>query len=89
MKVNMRKTEYMCVNERQVNGTVKMQGEEVAKVEGIKYGGTDGQQDAEMEVADMKMLRFSLGVTRMDKIRNEYIRGTTQVRQFGEKIREA
>ena len=38
MKVNRRKTEYMrltlCVNERQDNGsgTVKMQGEEVAKV---------------------------------------------------------
>ena len=31
---NRRKTEYMCVNERQDNssGTVKMQGEEVAKV---------------------------------------------------------
>ena len=27
IKVNRRKTEYMCVNERQVNGTVKMQGE--------------------------------------------------------------
>ena len=32
-----------------------------------------------MEVAELKMLRFSLGVTRMDKIRNEYIRGTAQV----------
>ena len=32
MKVNRRETEYMCVNERQVNGTVEMQGEEVAKV---------------------------------------------------------
>ena len=37
MKVNRRKTEYMCVNERQVNGTVNMQGEEVAKVEDFKY----------------------------------------------------
>ena len=42
-----------------------------------------------MEVAELKMLRFSLGVTRMDKIRNEYIRGTAQVCRFGEKIREA
>ena len=35
MKVNRRKTENICVNERQVNGTVKMQGGEVAKVEDI------------------------------------------------------
>ena len=38
-----------------------------------------------MEVAELKMLRFSLGVTRMDKIRNEYIRGTAQVGRFGRK----
>ena len=43
------------------------------------------RQEAEMEVAELKMLRFSLGVTRMDKIRNEYIRGTAQVGRFGEK----
>ena len=38
MKVNGRKTEYMCMNEWQNNGsgTVKMQGEEVAKVEDFK-----------------------------------------------------
>ena len=37
IKVNRRKTEYMCVNERQVNGTVKMQGEYVVKVQDFKY----------------------------------------------------
>ena len=47
------------------------------------------KQETEMEVAELKMLRFSLGVTRMDKIRNEYIRGTVQVGRFGEKTREA
>ena len=35
------------------------------------------------------MLRSSLGLTRMDKMRNEYIRGTAQVERFGEKVREA
>ena len=42
-----------------------------------------------MEVAELKMSRLSLGVTRMDKIRNEYIRGAAQVERFGEKTREA
>ena len=45
-------------------------------------------QEAELEVAEDKMLRLCLGVTRMDKLRNEYIRGTAHVRCFGEKIRE-
>ena len=37
------------------------------------------RQEAEMEVAELKML------PRMNKIRNEYIRGTAQVGRFGEK----
>ena len=42
MKVNGRKTEYMCGNERQNtgSGTVTMQGEEVAKVEDFKFLGS-------------------------------------------------
>ena len=47
------------------------------------------RQEAEMEVAELKMLRFSLGVTRMDKIRNHYIRGTAHVGKFRENTREA
>ena len=47
MKVDRRKTEYMCVNERQVNGTMKMQGEEVAKVEYFKYLGSTVQSNGE------------------------------------------
>ncbi|KAK3542048.1 hypothetical protein QTP86_011348 [Hemibagrus guttatus] len=35
------------------------------------------------------MLRFSLGVTRLDRIRNEYIRGTAHVGCLGDKVREA
>ena len=42
-----------------------------------------------MKVVELKMLRFSLGVTRVDTTRNEYIKGTAQMGQFGLKIREA
>ena len=31
------------------------------------------RQEAEMEVAELMMLRFSLGVTTMDKIRNFFL----------------
>ena len=60
-----------------------------AMLHGLETVALTKRQEAEMEVAELKMLRFSLGVTRMDKIRNEYIRGTAQVGKFGEKTREA
>ena len=41
-----------------------------------------------MEVAEMKMLRFTMGVTGKDKIRNEYIRNTVKVERLGMKMRE-
>ena len=150
MKVSRSKTEYMCVNERDPSGTVRLQGAEVKKVQDFKYLGSTVQsngecgkevkrrvqagwngwrkvsgvlcdrrvsarmkgkvfktvvrpamlygletvalkkrQEAELEVAELKMLRFSLGVTRTDRIRNEFIRGTDHVRCFGDKVREA
>ena len=46
------------------------------------------KQVEEMEVAEMKMLRFAMGVTRKDKIRNEYIRGTVKVEQLRMKMKE-
>ncbi|KAK3516689.1 hypothetical protein QTP70_022185, partial [Hemibagrus guttatus] len=111
MKVSRSKTEYMCVNEREGSGTVRLQGEEVKKVQEFKYLGSTIQsngecekevkkrvqaetvslrkrQESELEVAELKMLRFSLGVTRLDKIRNEYIRRTAHVGRLGDKVRE-
>ncbi|KAK3518771.1 hypothetical protein QTP70_012673 [Hemibagrus guttatus] len=149
MKVSGSKTEYMCVNEREGSGTVRLQGEEVKKVQEFKYLGSTVQsngecgkevkkrvqavwngwrkvsgvlcdrkisarikgkvyrtvvraamlygletvslrkrQESELEVAELKMLRFSLGVTRLDRIRNEYIRGTAHVGRLGDKVRE-
>ncbi|KAK3525706.1 hypothetical protein QTP70_005883 [Hemibagrus guttatus] len=150
MKVSRSKTEYMCVNEREGSGTVRLQGEEVKKVQEFKYLGSTVQsngecgkevkkrvqagwngwrkvsgvlcdqkisarikgkvyrtvvrpamlygletvslrkrQESELEVAELKMLRFSLEVTRLDRIRNEYIRGTAHVGRLGDKVREA
>lgn len=45
-------------------------------------------QERKMEVAEMKMLRFSLGKTRMDRVRNEEIRRTVRVEEFRGKLRE-
>ncbi|KAK3527894.1 hypothetical protein QTP86_010986 [Hemibagrus guttatus] len=142
MKVSRSKTEYMCVNKREGSGTVRLQGEEVKKVQEFKYLGSTVQsngecekevkervqagwngwrkvsgglcdrkisarimgkvyrtvvrlvmlygletvslrkrQESELEVAELKMSRFSLGVTRLDRMRN--------VGRLGAKVREA
>ena len=40
-----------------------------------------------MEVAELKMVRWALGVTLKDKVRNEYIWGTAKIRRIGEMLR--
>ncbi|KAK3546072.1 hypothetical protein QTP70_019989, partial [Hemibagrus guttatus] len=47
MKVSRSKTEYMCVNEREGSGTVRLQGEEVKKVQELKYLGSTVQSNGE------------------------------------------
>ncbi|KAK3541721.1 hypothetical protein QTP86_002126 [Hemibagrus guttatus] len=47
MKVSRSKTEYMCVNEREGSGTVRLQGEEVKKVPVFKYLGSTVQSNGE------------------------------------------
>ena len=55
---------------------------------GLETVAVTKKQEKEMEVAEMKNLRFSIEVTRKDKIRNEYIRGTIKVERLGMKMRE-
>ena len=40
-----------------------------------------------MEAAKLKMVRWALGVTLKDKVRNEYIWRTAKIRRIGEKLR--
>ena len=57
-------------------------------VYGLETVAVTKKQVEEMEVAEMKMLRFAMGVTRKDKIRNEHIRSTVKVERLGMKMRE-
>lgn len=45
-------------------------------------------QERKLDVAEMKMLRWMCGVTRLDKIRNERIRGTVKVVEASKKVQE-
>ena len=39
-------------------------------------------------VAKMRMLRWTYGVTKLDRIRNERITGTTKVEEISKKVHE-
>ena len=57
-------------------------------VYGLETVAVTKKQVEEMEVAEMKMLRFAMGVMRKDKIRNEHIRSTIKLERIGMKMRE-
>ena len=40
-----------------------------------------------MEAAELKMVRWALGVTLKDRVRNDYIWGTAKIRRIVEKLR--
>ena len=45
------------------------------------------RQEAKLEGGELKMLRYSLRVMRMDRMRNKYIRGIAQVGRFRDTVR--
>ena len=57
-----------------------------AMLYGMETMAVKGRQVAKMEVAELKMVRWALGVTRQNKIRNEYVRGTTKIAKLGDKL---
>ena len=57
-------------------------------VYGLETVAITKKQVGQMEVTEMKMLRFAMGDTRKDEIRNEYIRGTVKIERLGIKVRK-
>ena len=57
-------------------------------VYGLETVAVTKKQVEKVEVSEMKMLRFAMGVTRKDKIRKEHIRSTVKVERLGMKMRE-
>ena len=58
-------------------------------VYGMKTMEVTEKQMGKMEVAELKMVRWALGVTKKDKIRNEYVTGTLKIAKVGDKLRNA
>ncbi|MCJ8737953.1 hypothetical protein PDJAM_G00030010 [Pangasius djambal] len=69
MKVSRSKTEYMCVNEREGSGTVRLQGEEVKKVQEFKYLGSTVQRNGECEKEVKKRVQDGHGAARQEAMR--------------------
>ena len=53
---------------------------------GIKTVAVTERQVGKMKVVELKMVRWGLGVTRKDKIRNEYVKGTAKIAKLGDKL---
>ena len=59
-----------------------------AMMYGTECWAVDRKIEQRMSVAEMRMLWWMSGVTREDKIRNEYIRGSIGVASIVDKMRE-
>ena len=73
---------------KKMKGKIYMTVVRPAMLHGLETVALKKRQETELEVAEMKILRFALGVTRRDRIRNEHIRETVRVGHFGDKVRE-
>ena len=71
-----------------VKGKVYNTAVRPAMLYGMETVALTRRQEAELEVAELRMLRFALGVTRLDEIKNMHVRGAANVVRIGKKVRE-
>ncbi|XP_047492218.1 uncharacterized protein LOC125041374 [Penaeus chinensis] len=60
-----------------------------AMIYGMEAVAVTKAQEKKIQIAEMKMLRWSLGFTKLDKVRNEDIRERVKVAVISEKLRES
>ena len=89
---NWRKVSGVICDRRvpvKVKGKVHKAMVRPAMTYGLEAAPLKKSEEKKMDVAEMKMLRWMVGVTRRDQIRNEYIRGTVKVTEISKKIQES
>ena len=57
-----------------------------AMLYGMEAVAVTERQMEKMEVAELKKVKCALGVTRKDKIKNEYVRGTAKISKLSDKL---
>ena len=75
-------------NERKYQGKVYRTVVRPVLMYGAETWALKKAQEKKFDVAEMRMLRWMCGVTKLDKIRNERIRGTTKVGEITKKVQE-
>ena len=61
----------------------------LAMMNGAETWAVKKAQEKKLDVAEMRMLRWMSGVTKLDRIRNERISGTTKVGEIPKKVQES
>ena len=69
-----------------VKGKMHQDVNRSAILDGMETVAMIEKQEKKMKVAELKMVRWALGVTRKDKIKNEHVRGTAKMAKLGDKL---
>ena len=89
---NWRKVSGVIYDRRvpvRVKGKVHKAVVRPAMAYGLEAAPLKKSEEKKMDVAEMRMLRWMVGVTRRDRVRNYYIRGAVKVTEIYKKIQES
>ncbi|XP_037787377.1 uncharacterized protein LOC119582936 [Penaeus monodon] len=95
LKISRKKTEYFTMDtEGDQQSTIQIDGLNLKRVDhsmtcGIEIAPLRKVEERKLDVAEMKMLRWMVRVTKMDCIRNNCIRGSLKVTEISKNIQES